>query len=1093
MASSDKAVSAQPPVPPKGNTSHLKMFLLKMGLKKFYPNKLTLRSLLEVDGKSISNVPIHSLEVVPETFMKRLMMVNADARCHLSISEETAVQNPEHLESVSEMICGKLSEEDNEVNPADLITAIFLCADSFLQQELTLKMSMCQFAVPLLLPQGTQNECTLMLWALRTVVKEWRPHELSESKGFVEGNAVTAKMPVFSFVRLSDCSLSKSQVLNQVLSNAQQYHDTFTHREMECGDVPKAISNGLVEISWFLPCGKKNLDILPEPVTIANMRGAVCSSEKQFRFLMRVSTAVFIFLDSVDEKEHKLLSSFKNTETKLFLVVNSQKTGQNNTKTLNVTIGDLKLDSSNIIMKTRKVNNAKFSNMLLAAIKQGLDGHRQTMNIEQMSEIAVEFGISIDEANVHSFASAKNMANNIVNGIGVRQMLDYKKSQLPLHGEPWKRLAKIEKEECRLKESRDKGLEEYKAQLQQEKQNLRQKQVKCITTKAMDRFITAISTQDELERAFFLKWMRLTLDVRSQKDLSRLRRKIKEQNESKQDKKYMAELDQQLMDSSLGIEHYMREMGQIYEASFYSSGSLSQQVRHLPALAADLLLDGFPLELVDGDASNIAEKWVTDVLMELHRKVGERSRLLVVTVLGVQSTGKSTLLNTMFGVQFQVSSGRCTRGAFMLFLKVGEDLKKDLDCDFILLIDTEGLKSPDLAQLEDSYEHDNELATLVIGLSDVTVINIAMENSTEMKDVIQIAVHAFLRMKEIGKKPVCHFVHQNVAGLSAHNKNITDRKHLLEQLNEMTQIAADMEKQSGVSKFTDVLDYDMDKNNWYIPGLWHGTPPMAPVNTGYSEAVYEFKQNLIGAFKTCKGEKSPSQIPDFLEWMRSLWKAVKYENFIFSFRNTLVAQAYDTLCQEFSKWEWAFRKQIYSWQTQAELQISNFQTGDQGLDNQSKVQTMDELLTTLKSEVSHKTSAEEQKMMENLKMYYKRKDRHIPLVEKYRGDFFNSIKSLRKEIERSVKSSLDTAAEEKITENTMPLYIDLKGLSSTHSCRPRCYLKKYALLVSIAKLAFRVKTQTVSLIHLKITAIFTRIGKFYQINPEKLQTIGSMF
>ncbi|CAK6983689.1 interferon-induced very large GTPase 1-like [Scomber scombrus] len=164
-----------------------------------------------------------------------------------------------------------------------------------------------------------------------------------------------------------------------------------------------------------------------------------------------------------------------------------------------------------------------------------------------------------------------------------------------------------------------------------------------------------------------------------------------------------------------------------------------------------MLLGGYPLELLDGDASNIPERWVTDVLMELHKKVGEQSRLLVLTVLGVQSTGKSTLLNTMFGVQFPVSSGRCTRGAYMLFLKVEEDMKCGLNYDFIVLIDTEGLKSPAMAQLEDSYVHDNQMATFVIGLSDVTIINVAMENLTEMKDILQIAVHAFLRMKELGR------------------------------------------------------------------------------------------------------------------------------------------------------------------------------------------------------------------------------------------------------------------------------------------------------------------------------------------------------
>ncbi|XP_042337815.1 interferon-induced very large GTPase 1-like, partial [Plectropomus leopardus] len=193
--------------------------------------------------------------------------------------------------------------------------------------------------------------------------------------------------------------------------------------------------------------------------------------------------------------------------------------------------------------------------------------------------------------------------------------------------------------------------------------------------------------------------------------------------------------------------HFFREMGQIYEASLSlpETHPSRQQLQHLPKLCAELLLDGFPLELVDGDASNISLTWVSDVLSQLNDLVSPKSKILVVTVLGVQSTGKSTLLNTMFGVQFAVSSGRCTRGAFMLLIRINEDVKNKLNCDFMVIIDTEGLKSPELAQLDNSHEHDNELATLVVGLSDITIINIAMENSTEMKDILQIVVHAFLR------------------------------------------------------------------------------------------------------------------------------------------------------------------------------------------------------------------------------------------------------------------------------------------------------------------------------------------------------------
>uniref|UniRef100_A0A3B5AMP4 VLIG-type G domain-containing protein n=1 Tax=Stegastes partitus TaxID=144197 RepID=A0A3B5AMP4_9TELE len=866
---------------------------------------------------------IIKFEEIPWCFLRRLLKINAECR--------NATQLPKSNDDLEED--DDIFEIDpytadnsayNGVHPLDLIMALFLCADSFLKQEMALKMSMCQFSVPLLLPHGNKNQCSLMLWALRDIVKEWRPHDLSQSRGFVEDNIVQAKMPFYSFVRLKNCSLSKSQILNQVLSRGQQNHNIFIHREMKGGTLHREIANGLAEVCWYLPCGRENLDIFPEPVAFANLRGDICESLAQFNFLYQVSTATFVFLDKIEENEHKILTSLQDTTSKLFLVVNRRD-----------------------------------------------DGAREDMMSIKTTDIKV---------NSH-----------------------YKKQQLLLQEDNWKRLSQLEKEECRLKNSGDSGLEEYKAQLQEEQKQIKEEQKKYKLSEGMKTFIDNLSTSDKEKRDFFLKWMKLKLDTQSRSRLPALRNKFKEASKAK-DAKVMAELDQTFLNASLGIEHYMREMGLIYEVSLHSQES-ADKMSHLPGVAAEMLLDGYPLELLDGDASNIPQRWVTDVLMELHKKVGESSRLLVLTVLGVQSSGKSTLLNTMFGVQFPVSSGRCTRGAYMVFLRVGEDLKRELNYDFVVLIDTEGLKSPDLAQLEDSYEHDNQLATFVIGLSDVTIINIAMENANEMKDVLQITAHAFLRIRQIGKKPVCHFVHQNVAGVSAHSKCMTERQHLLDQLNEMTQIAAEMERQPSFKAFTDVLDYDIEKNNWNIPGLWHGIPPMAPVNTGYSEAVADFKKNLLETMKSDRSNET-TQIPEFLEWMKSLWKALKYENFIFSFRNTLVAHAYDNLCKHFSQWEWEFRKDILSWETEAETEIKN-------ADIESQLGTWSELVEFKKSDVSRKIQNGQKIMTKKLREYYQNKDRHVNLIEKYKTDFIKRINSI--ETQRSVATKLDCILELKIS------------------------------------------------------------------------------
>ncbi|KAM6949568.1 interferon-induced very large GTPase 1-like [Aplochiton taeniatus] len=983
--------------------TQLESLLHDLGLERHQTEKLTLSDVLQIDLKTVTDEQAQCLPDLPWAFLKKLMMVNMTARnvkCS-SVAEasgEDSFYNADYLDLDSLVLN---QDAANMVNPLDIVTALFLCSNGFLQQEIVLKMSTCQFSVPLLLPNCDSDQCTLMLWAMRDIVKKFRPHSLADTKSFVEERIVHSDLPTVSFVRLGKCSMSKSQILNKLLSNPQQYHDTFVYHDMECGDSPRRISNGLVEISWYLPCGNKNIDIFGEPVAVANLRGDIASFETQYSFLCQTSVAVFVFFDNLDTK-YKLLTS-QHTRAQLFLVGNLQSESFS-LDTLKRTAAELDLKKCNVILKTKQMNDADFVKNLRRTVSDVITNFKTNMPMEQMADVAHELGILVDE-DAPECQRAKQNAEAITSNIN--EISQFKEAQLPLQGQIWKELARLEKEECRKRKAGDKNIEMYKSELQEQKNKLRAKQSKYDISEAMTCFIKAISCPGT-ERSYFLKWMRMNLDDLSRKILSGLREQYKEKcQNSPENKEEIKDLDLQLSSSSLGTEHFLREMGQIYESAVLLSDTAPsrQQLHHLPKLCAELLLDGFPLELVDGDASNIPLRWVSDVLCQLNAMVQPKSKILVLTVLGVQSTGKSTLLNTMFGVQFAVSSGRCTRGAFMLLIKVKDDFKNVLNCDFLVIIDTEGLKSPEFAQIDESFEHDNELATLVVGLSDVTIINIAMENSTEMKDILQIVVHAFLRMKEVGKKPRCQFVHQNVSDVSAHDKNMRDRKLLLEQLNEMTCAAAKMEKKEENKNFTDVMEYNPDTGNWYIPGLWHGNPPMAPVNAGYSEAVYELKKNMIQVLGKC--DSSSNSVLDFLEWTKSLWNAVKYENFIFSFRNSLVADAYMKLCTEFNKWEWSFKKHMYTWVTHAQTRISNFGT----MAVKSPTSDMGDLLSHLKREARTKLLEWEGNLLDKLTKYFEQTQGNVCLVERYREDFSNTAKGLRREMENSVLNQLEAAVE----------------------------------------------------------------------------------
>ncbi|CAF4546021.1 unnamed protein product, partial [Didymodactylos carnosus] len=109
---------------------------------------------------------------------------------------------------------------------------------------------------------------------------------------------------------------------------------------------------------------------------------------------------------------------------------------------------------------------------------------------------------------------------------------------------------------------------------------------------------------------------------------------------------------------------------------------------------------GFPFEIIDGDNLHFQHQFLTKILSKFVSK-----RIPVISIIGPQNSGKSTLLNYMFGTLFDVREGRCTRGIYGSLVKLiksnqnsnntlGRTLSAEIpDIDYIMLIDTEGLLS----------------------------------------------------------------------------------------------------------------------------------------------------------------------------------------------------------------------------------------------------------------------------------------------------------------------------------------------------------------------------------------------------------------
>eukprot|EP00062_Callorhinchus_milii_P024980 gi/632985467/ref/XP_007909700.1/ PREDICTED: interferon-induced very large GTPase 1-like [Callorhinchus milii] len=951
--------------------------LTVLGLQEFFPRKLTVNKMLQIRAEPLPDRLPRDPEDIPWYFFMKLINANFMAR---------SIKCQSMGSTVSDKI-GDLSEEPTKTtsfNPLDVITAIFLCADPFLKQELVMKMSTCQFAVPLLVP-GTEGKILFLLRSMCSLVKRWCPRELQNQNRFIETQVISANLPTIAFIRLGRCSRSKSKLLNDILSHSQQHHNFFIHSNMECADVPRRVSDGLVEACWYLPGAIEHMDIFPNALTVMNLRGDAATFPTQVSFLASVSTAVFVCVDNITEVEASALSRLSLNPQKLYLIVNPEK---NQLETTNQHLKRLSQEwgiTMNHILSRRQTND--FTLLLnvqkeINAILNDINRHSEKpKSLAEMASCARQVGLDVDEDD-NECKEGKRISETILPLLPTKEIAKFKRNKMYFQGDKWIQISKIEKEICCLRDVGQDSVATYTDKLKKRIREIQKKLLQKGTSEVVGKFIEKFVTSSGDGRKHFLYLMKYELDYRTREILSDLKAEYKQLSKRLENQQVLKDFDTKIVGSSLGLEHFLREIGLVYE-TFKALSEISPNISKLPVIAAELLLDGFPLELIDGDVCGVAVDWVTEVFKQVERMKGGECRVFVLTVLGVQSTGKSTLLNTMFGLQFAVSSGRCTRGAFIQLIPIVGDLKTKLGCDFILVIDTEGLKQQ-VSDIGGTHEHDNELATLVIGMSDLTLINMSTESASEMEDVLQIVVHSFIRMSEVGKKPICQFVHQNTGDVSAHEQNLINRKRWNDHLDKMTSIAAKMEKVGGsFSKFSDIIDYNPDKDNWYIPGLWHGNPPMAAVNIGYSQKVVELKQCVLDHFTA----RNASTVTQFIRNFTNLWNAVKHENFIFSFRNCLEVDAYNDLSVKYSDLEWELRKMVYDFMDKAQKRI---ETEEKNPEN---------LLAVLRNELLEVMETTKAEVIKTLEDWFSAQNKKAHLIQDYKDQFKMNIDILCNKLE----------------------------------------------------------------------------------------------
>ncbi|MBN3311166.1 GVIN1 GTPase, partial [Amia calva] len=873
----------------------------RLGLQELCPTKFTI-----ADAICLSSSKEHKHQTEKDlafAFLQKLLMLDYRVR-HLTVREESnaASNGKDRREEIPGKDMTDLfnffsnektgcddthTTQEARIHPMDVQMAVFQCADSFLRQYMVTKLSQCQYALPLLVPNPVTAQIELPLWTFRLIRKSWKSTDGSSR----DVPVYKTQTPMVSVFRLGSVSSSKSQLLNSLINRR---HDTFFHRHCPGSSRSRLLLDGVVEIAWYCPAGR-NDDVFDDCVAFCNLRGDAGEHQQQREFMVQAATVNVVLVKdfNLDDKLKNILQQLlKSPKSLICLLTEDDRDGKNENK-------------FKIGLKDR--SQAEITEELIKTIKTCLTNH--SFSLEQCPHLMKNF--TFDEKS-EDCQTGKCSAEELMQLLKTVKLSQIKEKILPCQERLWRDWCQKSKELHLL----NGDIEQTRSNIEQEMESIRSQQRDCNLSDLMKTFIRHLQSKTETQKMYFLNWLGIFIDDHGSDQLSKLHQKYtekwlavkslkQEHNKSdalKRNQNELEEISVQLDASYLGLEHILREMGQIYEAWEYQPGAAELGVYSFPALAADLLISGFPVELMDGDAAHIPLKWIDSVLGKVMERLGDQ-RMFVLSVLGLQSSGKSTLLNAMFGLQFPVSAGRCTRGAFMQLVRVKEE-KQNLRFDYLLVIDTEGLRAPRLAG-KSAHKHDNELATFVIGLGNMTLINIMGENTAEMQDILQIAVQAFLRMKQVRLTPNCMFVHQNVTDITAGEKNIEGRRRLQETLDEMAQIAA-KEEEFDVENFNDVIRFDVEKDVQYFAQLWEGNPPMAPPNPRYSENVQELKHRILSAAL----EQKSLNLSEFKTRIQDLWEALLNEDFVFSFKNTLEILVFRKLELMYENWTWQLRESV---------------------------------------------------------------------------------------------------------------------------------------------------------------------------------------
>ncbi|XP_015232758.1 PREDICTED: interferon-induced very large GTPase 1-like [Cyprinodon variegatus] len=1043
-----KRLSSKKKRPQTGNA--VAETLQMLGLEAYSTKQLDSASVLNITTWVLENKQPLELKDLPNAFLRRLWLLSEDARSSCCQPQVDPVNSYGKLPE--ENLCSSEEKMQRAINPLDLITSVFLSADTFLQQEITVRMMQCKFAVPLVLPNADpEKPSQFLLWPSRGVVGQWKSHSMEQNSRIQDSNLASTPMPIVSCVKLGRCSISKSQVLNYVLKGPKSSSDTFIHRDMDGGQVPRRIANGLVEIGWYLPTGVIDIDVYPSPFVICNLRGDGSNHESCLKLLCQASSALIILCGDFKEKEIHLLKYCKEMASKLILIdVQSTEreltsitgcVGQNLEEYLGLPNG--------AVIRGSTFSEEEVAKNFCEILQHWAPDNLKPVTLEAAAKLALDLGLIMDEGSVCKKAMAT--VEEVLKGLDAGSV-EFQQEQLPLQGNLWSKLGDLDREESKLRKLGT----EPEPQLLKEKKDILAELSSYKIKPAMKIFIDALLTKDKIERNYFLTWLKLRLHLiqtekinRSQESgpqkpkhlenhesepvisidsvsfctdsLSQEEAKVEQENTQRENvqcgEKVQPNLpyaEESITDVSSTTKQrlYCKEsfensnafnpqglQPKTYTLSIehffremglifeFTHMSKGQNVMRLPNLTADLLLSGVPLELMDGDSVNIPMCWLGCVFAELKRCL--RQAQLRTRVLTVLGNHYARNAEVLSGL-FGVKLPEGWRGTNKGMYLVVLNLPDDLrkEFDFDVLFLTD---VEGLGFVSREIKKDTLIQDNIMATVAVGLSDVVLQNiSPPAGNEFETTFNIMVNALLCAKERSAFPICQILTQDEGINCVLQ-----ASQLRRVCKILQTQEK-SDINNL-----HALNPNSTtFVRGPWPNICLPEKVEKQYSEDVLKLKEKLFGALKRSANK---SEASDFIGRLCEVWEVVKSDLFSHSLQNIDIALVFALLCIEFSQWENSLLENIEDWLMGATKKIFLTKALDATAQNVTLNELKKEAGEEVKSEVN-KLKSKAESYMTTEEILKANSKRFWPILQ-------NNIGNLQERVTEEVMQKLETINE----------------------------------------------------------------------------------